>query len=159
MNVCTFKEKVYSEIQFNFSENFWKPCNPYRRDTPEFPAPIFTNSQVFKVTVCTSPIKEFLSNEAINVGKFIVFFIAEIHHRFEYKCCFHWGKFQETQTFLEALSVDIVLKLYSGVEESVEKRIKIIHTYTQSITGRNYYCSLHNNPEERSLLHEISRNL
>jgi hypothetical protein len=83
MNVRTLKEKFYSAIQFNFSENFWKHCNSYRRATPEFPAPIFTNSQVFKVTVCLSPIKKFLSNEATNVGKFIVLFIAEIHLRLE----------------------------------------------------------------------------
>jgi hypothetical protein len=83
MNVRTPKEKCYSDIQVNFSENFWKPCIPYLRFTPEFPAPIFTKSQVFKVAVCTSPIREFLLNEAINVGKFIVLFIAEIHLRHE----------------------------------------------------------------------------
>jgi len=44
-------------LTFNFSENFWKPCNPYRQATPEFPAPIFTNSPVFTVTVCIWPIK------------------------------------------------------------------------------------------------------
>jgi len=81
MTVRTSKEKVYSDIQFNFSENFWEPCNTHRRTTPEFPALISTNSQVFKVTVFTSPTREFLPNEAINVGKFIVLFVAEFHLR------------------------------------------------------------------------------
>jgi hypothetical protein len=89
MNVRTFKEKFYSDIQFNFSENFWKPCTFTVESLLISPPPIFTNSQVFKVTVCISSIKEFLSDEAINVGKFIVLFIAEIHLRLEYKCYFH----------------------------------------------------------------------
>jgi hypothetical protein len=79
MNMPNPKEKYYSDIQINFSKNLWKPCNPYHRAISEFLASIFTNLQVFKVTACTSPIREFLPNEPINMGKFIVLITAEIH--------------------------------------------------------------------------------